>query len=67
MAVALALRRFEEAPERRMRLALAHAVQVEPRLDRELAALELRARSAGPAGPRARRLEQALPPASARA
>ena len=41
MAIALALRRFEEAPQRRMRLALPHAVQVEPRLDGELAPLEL--------------------------
>ena len=41
MAIALPLRRFEEAPQRRMRLALPHAVQVEPRFDGELAALEL--------------------------
>lgn len=41
MAVALMLRRFQEAAEHSMGVGLAHPVQVEPSLDRKPSALEL--------------------------
>ena len=53
MALAFSLGRFEEAPERGMRLALAHAMEVEPRFDREPTAFERPRRLAGQASPRA--------------
>src|SRR5689334_25337769 len=45
VAVTLTLGRFQEAPQRRMRLTLLHAVQIEPRLDGEMTALELACRA----------------------
>ena len=39
--IAFALRRFEEPPQRRVRIPLPHAMQVEPRLDRQAPAFEL--------------------------
>jgi hypothetical protein len=46
VAIAFGLRRFQEAPERNMGVALAHAVQVEPRLDEKSSSLKLARRLA---------------------